>query len=108
MPRYLSLFRYSPQANKGFLKDKAAGREAAVRKAYEGVGGKVEAVYWVAVGEYSGVVISEMPDSATAAAFATLILSTGTLDAAVAMEVLTASEFDRALAKTMTYKPPGG
>jgi uncharacterized protein with GYD domain len=48
MPRYLTLFRYRPDAAKGFLKEKAAGREAAVKKAYESASGRVEAVYWAA------------------------------------------------------------
>jgi hypothetical protein len=33
MPRYIGLFNYSAEGNKGFLKDKAAGREAATRQA---------------------------------------------------------------------------
>jgi uncharacterized protein with GYD domain len=108
MPRYLTLFKYSPEAAKGFLKEKAAGRKAAVRKAYEGIGGKVEAVYWAASGEYSGAVIADAPDSATAAAFAMVVGSSGALDAAVAMELLTSSELDRALTKAISYRPPGG
>jgi uncharacterized protein with GYD domain len=48
MPRYLGLFRYSPEGAKGLLKEKAAAREAAIRKFYEGIGGKVEALYWAA------------------------------------------------------------
>ena len=83
-------------------------REAAVRKAYEGIGGKVEAVYWAAGGEYSGAVVVELPDAATVAAFAMVVLASGALEAGTAMEVLTSSELDRALAKTMTYRPPGG
>ena len=108
MPRYLTLFRYSPEATKGFLKEKAAGREAGLRKAWEGVGGKVEAVYWAAGGEYSGALVVELPDAATATAFTAVIWASGALDAGMSMEVLTSSELDRALAKTMTYRPPGG
>ena len=54
MPRYLGLFRYSPEGAKGLLKEKAAAREAAIRKFYEDIGGKVEATYWMIGGEYSG------------------------------------------------------
>jgi len=50
MPRYLGFFRYSPEGAKGFLKQKAVAREAEIRKIYEGIGGKVEAVYWAATG----------------------------------------------------------
>ena len=50
MPRYLTLFKYSTEGTKGFLKEKAAAREAALRKGFESVGGKMESVYWT----YSG------------------------------------------------------
>jgi len=108
MARYLTLFRYSPEATRGFLKEMAAGREAALRKAWEGVGGKVEAIYWAAGGEYSGAMVVELPDAATATAFTAVIRASGAVDALTAMEVLTSSELDRALTKTMIYRPPGG
>jgi uncharacterized protein with GYD domain len=108
MPKYLGLFKYSPEAAKGLLKEKAAAREAEVRKFYEGIGGKVEAVYWAASGEYTGAVVAELPDAATGAAFALVLGASGALDAVTSMEVLTSSELDQALAKTITYRPPGG
>lgn len=46
MPKYLRLFKYSPEGAKGIFKEKATAREAAIRKMYEGIGGKIEAVYW--------------------------------------------------------------
>ena len=105
----LRRLRYSPEGAKGLLKEKAAPREAALRKAYEGIGGKVEAVYWAASGgEYTGAIVIELPDAATASAFANVIWASGALDAGTSFEVLTSSELDRALAKTMTYRPPGG
>lgn len=50
MPKYILLFKYSPDGAKGFLKEKAEAREAAIKKAYASVGGKVEAVHWAAGG----------------------------------------------------------
>jgi uncharacterized protein with GYD domain len=108
VPKYLGLFRYSSEGAKGFLKEKAEAREATIRKAYEGIGGKVEAVYWATGGEYSGAVVVELPDAATLAAFGVHVGASGAFDAVTVMEVLTSSELDRALAKTMTYRPPGG
>jgi len=109
MPRYLGFFRYSPEGAKGFLKQKAVAREAEIRKIYEGIGGKVEAVYWAATGgEYNGTVVVELPDAATSAAFGMVIRASGAFDTVTVTEVLTSSELDRALAKTMTYRPPGG
>jgi uncharacterized protein with GYD domain len=50
------------------LKEKATGREAATRQALESVGGKLEAMYWIISGEYTGIGIWEFPDAATGAA----------------------------------------
>jgi uncharacterized protein with GYD domain len=108
MPKYILLFKYSPDGAKGFLKEKAEAREAEIKKAYASVGGKVEAVHWAAGGEYTGVVVAEMPDAASVAAFAMLVGSSGALDTGVGFEVLTSKEFDKALSKGMTYRPPGG
>lgn len=92
---------------KGFLKEKAAPREAAIRKAYEGIGGKVEALYWEAGGEYTGAVVVELPDAATGAAFVMVVGASGAFDEVKSTEVLTSSELDRALAKTISYRAPG-
>jgi uncharacterized protein with GYD domain len=78
MPKYLALFKYSEEGAKGLMKEKAAAREAAGRKAYESVGGKLEAIYWVPAGEYSGVEIVELPNAAVsvaALAYSTELLS---------------------------------
>jgi hypothetical protein len=34
--------------------------------------------------------------------------ASGAFDAVTATEIITSSELDRGLAKTMTYRPPGG
>ncbi len=107
MPKYLGLFRYSPEGAKGLIKEKAAAREAAIRKMYEGIGGKVEAMYWLGSGEYSGAVVVELPDAATGAAFLTVVGASGAFDTVVSMEVITSSDLDRALAKTTNYRAPG-
>jgi len=107
MPKYLSLFKYTAEGTKGFLKDKAAGREAAVRKAVDSIGTKLEAFYWVSSGEYSGAAIVDMPDAAAGAAFIAMVESTGAFAEFKSIEILTASEFDRALAKSPAYRPPG-
>jgi uncharacterized protein with GYD domain len=94
MPKYLLLFKYSSEGAKGFLKEKAAPREAEIRKTFAGMGGKVQEFYWATGG-------------ATPAAFTMVAEATGAFDAVAWMEVLTSSELDRALAKTIAYRPPG-
>jgi uncharacterized protein with GYD domain len=107
MPRYLALLQYSAEGMKGFLKEKAAAREAASRKATESVGGKLEAWYWTSSGEYNVAAIGEYPDAATANALGALLMSTGAMSKFNVIELLTASEIDRGLGKSMTYRPPG-
>jgi uncharacterized protein with GYD domain len=106
MPKYLALFKYSEEGAKGLMKEKAAARETAGRKAYESVGGKLEAIYWVPAGEYSGVEIVELPNAA--AALTALAYSTGAFSEYRSIELLTTSELDGALGKPMAYRPPGG
>ena len=108
MPRYLNLVKYSAEGSKGFLKEKAAGREAAARQAFESAGGRLETIYWGATGEYSVVVIAELPDAATGAALAALIDSSGAFSKFRSIELLTTNEIDRALGKSIMYRPPGG
>jgi uncharacterized protein with GYD domain len=106
MPRYLILFKYSAQGAKGFLKEKASAREAAARNAFESVGGKLEAMYW-ASGEYTGIAISEFPDAAAGAALSALLDASGAFSHFKSIELLTTSDLDRALAKSMAFRPPG-
>lgn len=107
MPKYMTLFKYSPEGAKGLLKEKAAGRVAALKQAAETAGGRVESVYFTGGGEYTGVIISEYPDIATFTAFTLLAQSTGAVADGKTFALLTPDEMDQALAKKMTYRPPG-
>ena len=108
MPRYLALFKYSEAGAKGLMKEKAAAREAAGKRAYESVGGTSEALYWIPNGEYHGVEIIALPSAATAGAISALAYSTGAFSEYRTIELLTTSEFDAALGKPFAYRPPGG
>lgn len=108
MPRYLALFKYSEAGAKGLIKEKAAAREAAGKKAYESVGGKSVALFWIPNGEYHGAEIFEVPNAATLAAISALAYSTGAFSEYRAIELLTTSELDAALEKPAAYRPPGG
>jgi uncharacterized protein with GYD domain len=68
MPKYLFQATYTAEGIKGLEKDKAAGRKAALSKAVESLGGKLEALYW-AFGEHDWVLIADLPDNASATAF---------------------------------------
>jgi uncharacterized protein with GYD domain len=108
MPKYLLLFRYSSEGAKGFLKEKAAPREAEIRKTFDRMGGKVETFYWTAGGEHNGVLVVEVPNVATLTAFSTIAQATGAFDVAATTELISSIELDQAFAKTIAYRPPGG
>ena len=50
MARYMSLFKYNAEGWKGFTREKAVAREAALRLAIESAGGKLELLNWAAPG----------------------------------------------------------
>jgi len=105
MPKYLIQASYTPEGLKGLMKDKASGRKAAVAKALEGIGGKVDAFYY-AFGADDAVLILDMPDNITAAA---LSLSAGAagLVRIRTTPLLTIEETDQAVSKSVNYRPPG-
>jgi uncharacterized protein with GYD domain len=108
MPRYLSLFKYNAEGRKGLMKEKAAAREAALKLTIESAGGKLELIYWAAPGgEYSGINIGEFPGAGSCAAVVGLIEATGMFSEIKVIELLTASEIDRGLGKSVTYRAPG-
>jgi uncharacterized protein with GYD domain len=75
MPKYLYLIQYDAEGSKNLLREKAAVREAAARKAIESIGGKVEAIYFAVSGQYQAVMIVECPTAAMAAALTAMLVS---------------------------------
>jgi uncharacterized protein with GYD domain len=109
MARFGALFKYSGEGYKGFLKDKASGRVAAIEKAAASAGGSFEAVHWIGGGEYTGFVILNLPDMATYTAFLSMTQASGMFASDVkSFQLLTTEEMDQALSKSMTYRAPGG
>ncbi len=106
MPKYLIQASYTAEGLKGLQKDKASGRRAAVAKAVEAVGGKVEAFYF-AFGDYDVVAILDLPDNVTATRLAVTISATG-LVRNKTTPLLTIEETDQALQESFGgYRGPG-
>jgi uncharacterized protein with GYD domain len=105
MGKYLIQAAYSAEGLKGLQKDKASGRQQAVTKAVEALGGKVEAMYF-ALGEHDVLLIVDMPDIVNGAALGLRVSATG-LVRTKTTSLLTIEEVDRALAKTVEYRAPG-
>jgi uncharacterized protein with GYD domain len=105
MPKYLIVGSYSAEGLKGLQRDKASGRRQAVSSAIEALGGKLESVH-LALGHDDVYVVCELPDHLTATALALSVSATGLVHTRT-IQLLTVEEADQALAKTVSYRPPG-
>ena len=106
MPKFLVEASYSADGLKGLQKDKATGRRAAVTKAVEGLGGKVEAFYY-ALGDRDVITIVDLPNAVSATALALGASSTGLVRTKTTV-LLTVEETDQALQKHVSFRAPGG
>lgn len=106
MAKYLIQGAYTAEGLQGLIKDKASGRRAAVSRALESLGGKVESIYYT-FGDYDVIVLADLPDNVAAAAVSIRVSGSG-LVRTKTTPLLTVEEMDRALSKTLEYRPPGG
>jgi uncharacterized protein with GYD domain len=105
MPKYLIAGSYSADGLKGLQRDKASGRQQALRTALEGLGGRLEAAYF-ALGEDDAYLIADLPDNISAAALGIAASATGLVRTRT-IALMTVEEVDRALEKTINYRAPG-
>jgi uncharacterized protein with GYD domain len=106
MPKYLISASYTAEGLKGLQKDKASGRQQAVRAAIEGLGGRLEGFYY-ALGEDDVYVLADLPDNVTAAAIGVTVSASGLVRTRTTA-LMTVEEVDRALATSVGYRQPGG
>jgi|SRR3954453_20829633 uncharacterized protein with GYD domain len=105
MPKFLLQGTYTPEGTKGLIKEGGSGRRAAVQKAVESVGGKVEAMYYT-FGAHDVVLICDMPDAITGLATSLAVNASGAVRL-TATPILTVEEVDAACKKTVAYRPAG-
>lgn len=105
MPKYLVEASYNAEGVKGLTADSGSNRRAAVAKAIESLGGKVENFYF-AFGACDVVSIMELPDNGAAARFALKVAATGQATIKTT-PLITPEELDRALDKKVDYRAPG-
>jgi uncharacterized protein with GYD domain len=106
MPKYLVKANYTADGAKGIIREGGSARRAAIDKALQAVGGRMEAFYF-AFGDTDAYVIAELPDNATAAAVALAVGQAG-LASTQTVVLLTPEEIDAAAKKSVPYRPPGG
>jgi uncharacterized protein with GYD domain len=105
MPKYLVEASYNADGVKGLIGDSATSRRAAVAKAIESLGGKVENFYF-ALGPNDVIAILDLPDNGAAARFALKVASTGQVQMKTTA-LIAPEELDKALDKKVDYRAPG-
>jgi uncharacterized protein with GYD domain len=105
MPKYLVEASYTDEGLKGLIKDKATGRAAAVQKAAQSLGGKLDEMYF-SFGDNDVILLLDLPDNVTAAGFAITAAATG-LVRIKTTPLLTVEDVDSAVGKNVQYRAPG-
>jgi uncharacterized protein with GYD domain len=109
MPKYAILFSLTSDTMARFLEN-PDDRRGPVSQLAEGVGGRLEAYYWM-FGQYDGLTIVEAPDSDAAACVAMAVTSSGAFTKYETHELIEADNLVRIAerAKTLraSYRPPG-
>ena len=108
MAYYLGQVAYTPQAW-ATLVSNPQNRVDAVRPIIEGLGGSIECAY-LAFGEYDVVLIYQMPDNVSAAAFSMAAQAGGAVSAYRTIPLMTVEEGVEAMRRAggSGYQPPSG
>ena len=108
--RYVSFFKYSSAAMKA-MTETPQDRSVGARQLAEGVGGKVDSIYFLPLGgEYDGFVIWDLPDERAAGATYMTTQATGNFERLQAMPLMNAEQFKAVMEKAKQlkggYSPP--
>jgi uncharacterized protein with GYD domain len=108
MAHYLLQVAYTAEAWANMIKN-PQDRISVVAKAVQNLGGSVVGG-WISFGEYDTVAILQMPDNASAAAFAVAVAAGGACKAVKTTPLLSTEEGMEAAKKAATagYTPPKG
>ena len=105
MPKFLAKASYTTEGCRGLIKEGGSARRAAVQKLVEGLGGKLEALYF-AYGDDDVYVIIDFPDAASGVAVSLAVNSSGAVRLST-VPLVTVEEMDAACRKSVSYRPPG-
>lgn len=104
MAKFLVQATYTTDGLRGLQKEKASGRQDAVRRAVETLGGKVESMYF-SLGDYDVILIIDVPDVIAGTALAVAVSASGLVRTRTT-PLLSIEEADRALSKVVEYRAP--
>jgi uncharacterized protein with GYD domain len=105
MSKYMFEAHYSAEGAKGVMKEGGSGRRAAVAKMAEGMGGKLESLYF-AFGGVDAFAVVDLLDNVTAAAAALAASQSGAMSVKTVV-LLTPEEMDEAAKKSVDFRAPG-
>ena len=105
MPKFLIEASYTADGLKGLHKDKASGREAALRQALKSLGGEVDSFHY-SLGRQDVISVIDLPDVTAAAALSATVSASGLVRTRTTA-LLTVAEMDQALAKSPAFRAPG-
>jgi uncharacterized protein with GYD domain len=108
--RYVGFFKYTDQAIKA-MTENPQDRTAAVAKLAEGLGGKLESIYFFPLGgEWDGMLIQQLPNDADVESLHLIVRSTGNFAKVQTIPVMTSGEFkavmEKAKSATTGYTAP--
>jgi uncharacterized protein with GYD domain len=108
MAKYAIFFTLKGQTVKNMM-DRPSNRETVVSNLLAGVGGVLDAYYWM-FGQFDGFAIFDVPESTSAAAVSLAVSSTDAFAHLETHELIPTTELNRVLelAKGLSYFPPGG
>jgi uncharacterized protein with GYD domain len=105
MTKYLFYGSYTPEGYGGLMKEGGTKRIEAAKQALGSVGGSLEAFYF-SFGENDFYIIVDLPDNITT----TAVTLAGNVESAFSIKgipLLTATELDEAVKKSVDFRPPG-
>jgi uncharacterized protein with GYD domain len=102
--KFLIQGSYTAEGAKGLIKEGGTGRQAAIQKALQGLGGKVDAFYY-AFGANDVIVICDIPDAISGLALSLAVNASGAVRISTT-PLLSVEDVDAACKKAVSYRPP--
>ena len=105
MAKFLIQGSYTAEGARGLIKEGGTGRQAAIQKALEGLGGKLDAFYYT-FGANDVIVICDVPDANTGLALSLAVNASGAVRISTT-PLLTVHDVDAACKTAVSYRPAG-
>ncbi|MDN0194543.1 GYD domain-containing protein [Streptomyces sp. S.PNR 29] len=105
MAKYLFKVKLTQDGLKGLLREGGSARREVVKRTIEGLGGRIETMYW-AFGDDDVYLTVELPGNTSAAALGLVVSAAGGVRTSTVV-LLSAEEIDEAVQQKVDYRAPG-